>query len=42
MGFEEGTGRLGGFIVNVETCDGVVLGVKKMYDVGKGGAVGGR
>ena len=42
VGFEEGTERLGGFVVNVEMCDGVIIGVKEMDDVCEGGAVGGR
>ena len=42
VGFEEGTERLGGFVVNVEMCDGVIVGVKEIDDVCEGGAVGGR
>ena len=42
MGFEECTERLGWFVVDVEVCDGVMIGVKKLDDVGEGGAVGGR
>ena len=42
MSFEECTEGLGGFVVDVEVCDGVMIGVKKLDDVGEGGAVGGR
>ena len=42
MSFEECTEGFGGFVVDVEVCDGVMIGVKKLDDVGEGGAVGGR
>ena len=41
MGFEEGTEGLGGFIVDVEMGDGMIMGGKELDDVGKGGAVSG-
>ena len=40
MSFEECTEGFGGFVVDVEVCDGVMKGVKKLDDVGEGGAVG--
>ena len=42
VGFEEGTERMGGFVVNMKMCNGVIMGVKEMDDVGEGGAARGR